>query len=189
MPLDMMAHADSTATRCPECRACILGRAACLDHFHALLGREPELLAQVTSAERRGVTHFYAVASYVLQHPESMGYTVAALANVRHLLERHLSGQATLSRVRAEIRRAANRDGRILRLPTDPPVQCATREWPITIEDVLGGNETDYARRVVRWATSVILILGREAQPREEERHGDRNRIGTRRARALEPEP
>jgi hypothetical protein len=89
-----------------------------------------------------------------------MGYNAEALAGARHLLARHLSGRATLSDARAEVRRAVNGDRRVLRHPGDPPVRRATREWPITIDDVLEGDDTEYWHRVVRWAESVIRTLG-----------------------------
>lgn len=65
--------------------------------------------------------------------------------------------------VRAAVRRAANGDRRILRRPADRPAQRSTREWPITIVDVLTGNETAYWHRVVTWAESVIRTLDGDA--------------------------
>jgi len=54
------------AGACPDCGA--PGGASCRDHFHALLLLESEI-----PGGPGNTTHFYAVGSYALQHPESMG--------------------------------------------------------------------------------------------------------------------
>src|SRR5262245_45586913 len=99
------------AGACPECGAPVPGGASCRDHFHALLLLESEILGGPGNT-----THFYAVGSYALQHPESMGYTAAALAGLRA----RLAGRVTMEQVRWRVRRAADGAARVLRRPGGP---------------------------------------------------------------------
>jgi len=90
------------AGACPECGAPVPGGASCHDHFHALLLLESEI-----PGGPGNTAHFYAVGSYALQHPESMGYTAAALAGLRARLAERVAGRVTMEQVRRRVRRAA----------------------------------------------------------------------------------
>src|SRR5204862_4147370 len=84
---------------CQECAPPLPEGGTCIDHFHALLLLEYEVAADpvAISAGRGLVAHFYAVTSYVLQHPEGMKYTAEALAGARRDLADHLAGKVTLA--------------------------------------------------------------------------------------------
>src|SRR5262245_30457051 len=101
------------AGACPEWGA--PGGASCRDHFHALLLLESEI-----PGGPGNTTHFYAVGSYALQHPESMGYTAAALAGLRARLAERVAGRVTMEQVRRRVRRAADGAARVLRRPGGP---------------------------------------------------------------------
>lgn len=87
---------------CPECQAPVPEGGSCRDNFHALLLLESEIPGGPGE-----VPHFYAVGSYALQHPESMGYTAETLAGLRACLADHLDGRASLDAVRRRVRRGA----------------------------------------------------------------------------------
>ncbi|MEW4571526.1 DUF5946 family protein [Tautonia sp. JC769] len=73
------------SARCSECGAPLTDGGTCIQHFHAMLLLEYEVAAdpEVTAGGRGEVAHFYAVSSYILQHPEGMNYTVDALDDLR----------------------------------------------------------------------------------------------------------
>lgn len=99
---------------CPECGAAVPEGGSCRDNFHALLLLESEIPGAAGS-----LPHFYAVASYVLQHPDTMHYTPDALGNLRVNLTDSLDGRATLEEILRRTRHAANgsvRDRRVKRV-------------------------------------------------------------------------
>jgi hypothetical protein len=115
------------------------------------------------------VLHFYAVAAYGLQHPDSMNYTAEALAGLRSSVADLLSGRATMGELRARTRRAANCSTRVTRRAGDPQVSWHRGSWPMTVADVctadtFGAYDTrvEYADRVTRWARTVIATLDAE---------------------------
>src|SRR5262245_23985196 len=98
------------AASCQECGVPLPEGGRCTDLFHALLLLEYEVAADpgATSGGRGEIAHFYAVSSYVLQHPEGMNYTAAALAGTRHGMADHLAGRVTMSELRLRVRRDAD---------------------------------------------------------------------------------
>lgn len=148
-------------TTCEECGAPLPAGGACIDHFHAMLALENEYIHDpVANAGNDGeVAHFYAVASYNLQHPEGQRLTVEALAGLREALANHLAGRMTLEEIRWSTRRAANGPSRVLRRTGDPVRHWHVEIWPTHVADVLEGGVPDYARRVAAWATSVVRTL------------------------------
>jgi hypothetical protein len=102
-----------------------------------------------------GWPHFYAVATYGLQHPQGMGYTAEALAGLRASLADALDGRATLDALRRRARRGAARAGRVTRRAGDTAVRWRVGSWPLTVVDVCAGGIAGYAERVERWARSV----------------------------------
>ena len=139
---------------CPECGAPVPDGATCHDRFHALLALEAGVVGAPGS-----VAHFYAVASYQLQHPRSMRLTVEALAGLRSAVADALGQTVGIPALRARARDGAKAAGRVTRREDDPvPTRPVTR-WSLTVADVLAGGEDGYAARVERWAGSVLRDL------------------------------
>jgi hypothetical protein len=149
---------------CPECGAPIPDGGSCLDHFHALLLLEGEIPGVAGS-----ILHFYAVASYGLQHPDSMNYTAEALAGLRVAVADALDGRTTTGGLLRRVRRTADGPARVTRRAGDAEVPWRRGGWPMTVADVctadtFGSYDTyeDHADRVVRWARSVPETLDAE---------------------------
>jgi hypothetical protein len=141
-------------TTCPECGAQLPAGGSCRDNFHALLLLEWD----IPGGPGEGI-HFLAVASYVLQHPDSMNYTAEALAGLRRNIADHLQGRVTLEQVRARTRGAADGPVRVTRRSGDEVVRWPVRSWPITVVEVLAGGVEGYAERVTAWARGIIHTL------------------------------
>jgi hypothetical protein len=139
---------------CPECGATVPEDGACRDHFHALLLLESEIPGGPSA-----FPHFYAVGSYVLQHPASMGYTAAALAGLHQAIADVLDGRATIADIRRRVRRGAEGAARVTRRAGDEVVRWPVENWPITVADVWKGGIEGYADRVERWARSIRQTL------------------------------
>jgi uncharacterized protein DUF5946 len=137
---------------CPECGAPTPEGGSCRDNFHALLLLEWEI-----PGGPGALPHFYAVACYGRQHPDSMNYTAAALAGLRAGLADRLDGRATLDEMRRRTRRAVDGPVRVTRRAGDAVVPWRRGHWPMTVADVLtvGADASAYAERVLRWARSV----------------------------------
>jgi hypothetical protein len=134
---------------CSECGAPLPEGGVCRDYFHELLLLE----AQVPNTAG-SLLHFYAVASYVLQHPIDFTYTADALAGLRATLAEALDGKLTVADIRRRNRRL---DGaaRVTRRPGDAIVQWYRGTWPMTVLDVCRVAPDAYAERVVEWARSI----------------------------------
>jgi hypothetical protein len=139
-----------------ECGANLPDGGSCRDHLHALLLLEGEIPGVAGS-----ILHFYAVAAYGLQHPDSMNYTTEALAGQHAALD----GQP-MDKLRRRTRHDAEGAGRITRRAGDSEVSWRRGAWPMTIADVctaetFGSYETydEYAGHVTAWARSVRATL------------------------------
>jgi hypothetical protein len=137
--------------RCSECGAALEGRPSCQDHFHTLLFLEAEIPGGPGE-----IPHFYAVASYGLQHPSSMGYTEESLLGLRSAVRDVLKGARDLEDIRRQVRYAAGRAGRVTRREGDPVPTWPVRKWSMVVTDVLKRGAGNYARAVEGWARSVI---------------------------------
>jgi hypothetical protein len=151
---------------CPECGAIVPDGGSCRDHFHALLLLEAEIRGVAGS-----ILHFYAVAAYGLQHPDSMNYTAEALAGLHASLAAALDGQS-IDRILRRTRHRAEGARRITRREGDPAVSWRRGSWPLTIADVctaetFGDYDTfeEYAGRVTAWACSVRETLDADRAP------------------------
>jgi Family of unknown function (DUF5946) len=145
---------------CPECGATVPDGGSCRDHFHALLLLEAEIPGVAGS-----ILHFYAVAAYGLQHPDSMNYTAEALAGLHATLAAALDGRP-IDQLRRRMRHDAEGAGRITRRAGDPEVSWHRGNWSMTIADVctaetFGDYDTfdEYGARVTAWARSVRETL------------------------------
>lgn len=147
---------EMTAPFCPECGAPLPQGSTCRDLFHALL-----LLEGAVPDAPGGLPHFYAVACYALQHPDSMGYTAEALHSLRTNLGEVLDG-LPLDALRRRTRRAVNGPARVLRHAGAEPFAWKRGTWPMTIADVCTVMPKDYVDRVSEWAQSVRATLDQQ---------------------------
>lgn len=136
---------------CPECSAALPPSGSCRDNCHSLLALEWNL-----QDAAGGIAHFYAVSSYVLQHPDSMNYTTESLSWLRSAVASALAGTASVDDLRQSARRHGKPSGRVTRRPGDPVKRWAVRQWHTRVTDVLGGGVDGSCQRVEDWARSVI---------------------------------
>ncbi len=92
---------------CSECGAEVPAGGACRDHFHALLGLEWQIPGGPGE-----LSHFYAVATYGLQHPQGMNYTADTIAGLRQAVADALDGRATIEDLRRRVRREGDAEVR-----------------------------------------------------------------------------
>lgn len=138
---------------CSECGAALAPGNVCRDSFDALLALEWQV------PDLRPEAHFFAVSSYVLQHPVSMGYTVEALGALRANMSRVLAGESTLDAIKRSVRREAGGPSRVLRREGDPVPSRPVDRWPLTVADVLVAGPGGYAEQVRRWAESTVATI------------------------------
>ena len=142
--------------RCGECGATVDPGRTCRDHFDALLALEWEIPGGPGE-----FAHFYAVASYGLQHPSSMGYTVETRDALRSAVNDALAGSATMDALRQRARSGAKERGRITRRAGDAEAEWGISSWPINVTDMLSSprDAKQYGDRVATWARSIIEKL------------------------------
>src|SRR5438067_13494815 len=128
----LLNRRSQMSNSCPECGAPVPIGGSCRDNFHALLLLESEI-----PGGPGALPHFYAVACYGLQHPDSMNYTADTLARLRAGLADVLDGRATLDALRRRTRRAVDGPVRVTRRARDPAVPWRRGQWPMTVTDVL----------------------------------------------------
>src|SRR5688500_18118107 len=103
------------AATCPECGAAVPEGGTCRDNLPALL-----LLESQIPGGPGDLAHFYAVASYGLQHPGSMNYTAETVAGLRAAVADALDGRATVADIRRRMRQQAEGPRRVTRRAGDP---------------------------------------------------------------------
>lgn len=138
---------------CPECGAPLPESGTCQENFHALLYLE----AEVPGAPG-GLLHFYAVACYGLQHPDSFGYNQATLVGLAEHLAALVDGRTSLDEVRHTTRQATNGAVRVRRREGET-VEWRRGGWSMHVADVLAGGAGEYAERVTAWARSIREAL------------------------------
>jgi hypothetical protein len=111
------------------------------------------------------MVHFYTVACYVLQHPDSMNYTTAALQGLRENVADALDGKATLSDLRQRARNATEGATRVTRRSGDPTPIWRRGEWPMSVADVCSVTPGEYVETVRRWAQSIRKALDADQVP------------------------
>lgn len=141
-------------TACPECGASIPAGGSCVDHFHTLLVLEGSFPDAPGS-----ILHFYLVATYNLQHPDSVGLTAEALEGLRRNLTDALDGKAPVEELRRRTRRATDGPTRVRRRPGDQPAAWYRGPWPVNVTDVLGATAATYPELVEAWARGVSATL------------------------------
>jgi hypothetical protein len=143
-----------------ECGATVSPESSCQDHFHALLCLE----AEVPGAPGE-LPHFYAVASYALQHPDSMNLTIEALRGLRQAVTEELDGGPNLDDLRRRARWAAANAGRVTRRGGEEVGAWPRGEWPVTVADVCDVSPGEYIHAVSHWARSVRETLDEHSPP------------------------
>jgi len=141
-------------TACPECGARVPSGSACLDHFHALL-----VLEGTFPSAPGSILHFYAVATYNLQRPDSSGLTAEALHGSYQSLADVLDGKLSLELLRRQVRRTADGPTRVRRRQGEPPVGWYRGPWPINVVNVLTATAATYPEFVEAWAHAVRATL------------------------------
>jgi hypothetical protein len=109
------------------------------------------------------LTHFFTVACYVLQHPDSMNYTAEALRGLQASLRDALDGKATVEQLRWRARQAAEGSVRITRRAGEPAPTWKRGAWPVTVADLNRVAPEEYVDAVLRWARSIRDALDTEA--------------------------
>ena len=140
--------------RCPECGARLRQGTACRDNFHDMLALEWQVPGGAGE-----LAHFYAVSAYILQHPDSMSYTVESLAWLRTAVADSLAHGARVEDLRAGARREGRAAGRVTRRAGDSVRRRCVSGWSMTVADVLEAGVDDYCEHVRSWAASVIEDL------------------------------
>lgn len=139
---------------CPECGAPLPTGSSCRENFHALLFLEAEVPGGPSKR-----AHFFAVATYGLQHPASIGYTAETVEGLRTEVARVLSREATTEDVRRTVGERAGKAGRVTRRPGDPVPRWPLSVWPVTVAHVLAGGADEYETRSTEWAHSVLETI------------------------------
>ena len=143
-----------TDASCAECGAPVPAGSSCLDHFHALL-----VLEGTFPGAPGSVLHFYLVAAYNLQHPDSIGLTAEVLKELRRNLADALDGKASVTELRRRARLATDGPTRVRRRPGDPPVDWYRGAWPVNVTGVLAATAATYPALVEAWARGVRATL------------------------------
>jgi hypothetical protein len=161
-------------TSCSECGAPLPEGGTCRDYFYELLALE----AQVPGGPGE-LPHFFAVASYNLQHP--LQFTPEAVQGLRTAVADVLAGRATLDDVRRRVRYATNGPTHVLRRPGSADEESGSRaawptEWPITVLDVCRVSPEEYRERVRQWGETVSSALDEAARPEPPARRASRRR-------------
>jgi hypothetical protein len=143
--------------RCPECSAPLDEGRTCRDYFHDLLGLE----SQVPGGAGL-LPHFFAVASYNLQHPSS--FVPEVLGGLRGAVADALAGRATVDEIRRRASAATDGPSRVTRRPDDAGQSAAAPDgwptyWPLTVRDACAVPAGEYAGHVRAWAASVSSTL------------------------------
>jgi hypothetical protein len=149
-----------TQSTCSDCGAPLPDSGVCRVYFYELLALE----SQVPGAAGE-VAHFFAVASYNLQHPSQ--FVPEALAGLRTAVADALAGEATIPELRRRAGAAAQGRAPVIRRDGAPDATLGAwpTQWPMTVRDVCEGSVDEYAQRVRSWAASVSATLDRALPP------------------------
>jgi hypothetical protein len=142
--------------RCTECGAPLPQGGSCREHFDTLLAREWQIRGGPGA-----LPHFFAVATWGLQHPRAMSYTTGTVSGLRRAVADALNGDASIEELRRRAGAGAAKAGRITRTEGDAEVDWQIAAWPMTVVDVLPVMTARdiYAQRVSQWARSVVDTL------------------------------
>lgn len=130
-----------TRGTCAECGGRFIDGLECREMFEALLAWEWQNPAL-------GAVHFLTVSSYLLQHPVSL--TGEAASGLLTAFTQILSGEMTITQVRAQATRAYDAASRVRRPAHELRPQF--RGWSMTVADVYAGGQACAAEGVKAWA-------------------------------------
>lgn len=139
---------------CAECGAPLADGATCRDNFYALLGLEWEV-PQGAGTQ----AHFFAVSSYILQHPDSMNYTAESLEWLREAVRSALAQEITVAGLRAQAAELGGAAGNVTRRDGDVVPRWEVVTWRMTVADILRAGTPGYGDRVRHWADTVLKDL------------------------------
>ncbi|WP_459957221.1 DUF5946 family protein [Nocardia sp. IFM 10818] len=139
----------ATAGHCRECGAALPESGDCGDRIPELLEIEWRVLDGSEDSLR---AHFFAIASFQVQHPSRM--TPEATAGLRIQLTRMVRDPIPIATLRIDIRRAfhgvkVNNPNPGDRSTVDP--RWPTR-WPMTAADIVARPAAEYITAVGEWA-------------------------------------
>lgn len=144
---------------CVECGSPLPLGGECWTRVHELLEIESHVLVDV-NVEIGLRAHYYAIASYQLQHPSRSNLPVllGLFGDVAAMLDE----PRPMSELRRDVRRRL-RDGQVSRIaePGDRahiPGQWPT-QWTITAADVIARPEDQYVALVRGWAEATVTQL------------------------------
>jgi hypothetical protein len=141
------------AERCPECGAPVPESGSCRDNFHSLLALEWQVPDGAGT-----IAHFFTVASYGLQHPDSMSYTVETIAWLKSAVTEALEMGCSVESLRTSAK-AQGEGAYVTRREGDPIPSWGVEHWATTVTDILAGGTEDYGQRVRDWAASVVCDI------------------------------
>jgi hypothetical protein len=141
---------------CPECGGPVPQSGDCADRINELLEIESQLLDGSETLLR---AHFFAIATYQLQHPSRM--TAQAREGLREQHAQMVRAPRPIAELRIDVRRKA-RGVKVTKaqpsrsdVPDDWPVT-----WPMTAADVVARPVAEYVRAVHEWAAATQRTLG-----------------------------
>lgn len=150
-----------TSRGCVECGAPLPSSGECWTRVHELLEIETRVLPSLDS-ELGMRTHFFAIATYQLQHPsrvtaDALPYLASAVA------EQLADGARPVERLRRDVGRVVG-SGKVAR-QAEPDDRCHVdphwpRSWSVTAADVAMKPDDEYADAVVEWASSTLAEHG-----------------------------
>lgn len=148
------------ADPCPECGAALPESGDCWTQLHELLEIETRVLP-VLDAEAGKRAHFFAVATYQLQHPSRL--TREALDGLRAGVS-EMAGPSPrpIAHLRREVGRFAAGPRRVTRSAAGGRSHVDPRwprSWPMTALDVTRQADAAYPEAVARWAAATLEAI------------------------------
>lgn len=149
-------------TRCVECGAPLPSSGDCWTRIHELLEIEIRV-APTLDLETGKRAHFFAIATYQLQHPSRV--QPEALAALRRGVAEMLQpAPRPIEGLRREIGRTVGRSrvGRHASASDHTHVAAGwPTSWPMTAADAISRPDTEYPQATAEWARATIEALAR----------------------------
>ena len=150
-----------TSRCCVECGAPLPTSGECWTRVHELLEIETRVLPSLDS-ESGMRTHFFAIATYQLQHPSRV--TSDALTHLASAVSEQLAEAARpIARLRRDVGRAVG-SGKVARQAEPDDRDHVDPHWPrswsVTAADVVMRPDDNYPDAVAEWASATLGELG-----------------------------